>query len=64
MSPLDLLAWSVTALVLAALALVRRHEARLPSLEADPPPAPDSPSVCLCIPVRNEVLELPAALDS
>ncbi len=64
MSLLDALAWGATTLILAALTLVRRHEARLPSLEADPPPASEPPAVCLCIPVRDEAAEVGAALDS
>ena len=52
------------ALVLAALFLLRRHWARLPRLPEDPVLPPDPPTVCLCIPVRNEARELPAALDS
>jgi hypothetical protein len=57
-------AWVSTTLVLAALVFLRRHWSRLPELEADPPLPPTPPSVCLCIPVRNELLELPAALAS
>lgn len=64
---MDLSSWLsglATLAILAGVALVRRHWGRLPSLEGDPglPAAP--PSVCLCIPVRNEARELPAALDS
>lgn len=59
----DLAAWSSAAVLLAGLVLLRRHWARLPSLPEDPA-LPEAPSVCLCIPVRNEVRELPAALDS
>lgn len=61
---LEAASWGSAGILLAGLALLRRHWARLPSLEADPPPLLDPPSVCLCIPVRNEVLELSAALDS
>lgn len=60
----DLAAWTATALLLAGLVLLRRHWGRLPSLEPDPALPADPPSVCLCIPVRDEALELPAALDS
>ncbi|WP_243302843.1 glycosyltransferase [Geothrix oryzisoli] len=60
----DLAAWTATSLLLAGLVLLRRHWARLPSLESDPPLPADPPSVCLCIPVRDEALELPAAIDS
>lgn len=58
----DAATWSSAAAILAALVLLRRHWARLPTLEADPVAPPDQ--VCLCIPVRNEARELPAALDS
>ncbi|HCZ32525.1 MAG TPA: hypothetical protein DHV93_03095 [Holophagaceae bacterium] len=60
----DLAAWTVTTLIVAGLAVLRRHWARLPVLEPDPSLPQDPPVVCLCIPVRNEALELPAALDS
>lgn len=60
----DLAAWTATTLLLAGLVLLHRHWARLPSLEPDPALPADPPSVCLCIPVRNEALELPAAIDS
>jgi len=60
----DAAAWTATALILAALGVLRRHWARLPSLAPDPILPADPPAVCLCIPVRNEALELPAALDS
>lgn len=56
-------AWTVTLLTLAGLFLLRRHAYRLPQLDRTPPRDP-LPSVCLCIPVRNEAAELPAALDS
>lgn len=60
----DAAAWTATILILAALGMLRRHWARLPSLERDPAPTADPPPVCLCIPVRDEAAELPAALDS
>lgn len=60
----DLAAWTATALILAGLVVLRRHWSRLPSLEPDPALPAHPPSVCLCIPVRDEALELPAALDS
>ncbi|WP_257310831.1 glycosyltransferase family A protein [Geothrix fuzhouensis] len=60
----DLTAWTATALLLAGLILLRRHWTRLPALAPDPALPADPPSVCLCIPVRDEALELPAALDS
>ncbi|MBP1772982.1 MAG: hypothetical protein H6P99_2145 [Holophagaceae bacterium] len=60
---IDLAAWIAAALLLAGLILLRRHWARLPALETDPSIWPDA-SVCLCIPVRDEAEELPAALDS
>jgi hypothetical protein len=64
MSPLDLSAWGATTALLLGLGLLRRHGARLPDLASDPHLPPDPPSVCLCIPVRNEAVELAAALDS
>lgn len=56
--------WGSAGAILAALTLLRRHEARLPALDAYPALPKDPPSICLCIPVRNEARELPAALDS
>jgi hypothetical protein len=50
--------------ILVGLALLRRHGARLPDLPLEPAPQADPPSVCLCIPVRNEALEVGAALAS
>ena len=61
---LEVASWGSAGLILGALVLLRRHWDRLPALEADPALPPEPPAVCLCIPVRNEVLELPAALDS
>ncbi|HJV39910.1 MAG TPA: glycosyltransferase family 2 protein [Geothrix sp.] len=61
---IDLAAWIAATLLLAGLALLRRHWTRLPALAPDPALPADPPSVCLCIPVRNEALELPAAIDS
>jgi hypothetical protein len=60
---IELLVWTATAPLVAGLVLLRRHWTRLPILAVDPPPQPAA-SVCLCIPVRNEVLEVAAALDS
>jgi glycosyltransferase involved in cell wall biosynthesis len=60
---LEAASWGSSAGILAATALVRRHWARLPAL-ADDPALPSPPGVCLCIPVRDEARELPAALDS
>jgi len=56
--------WGSTGVILGALTLLRRHWARLPQLERDPTLPPGPPTVCLCIPVRDEALELAAALDS
>jgi len=61
---LEVASWGSAGAILAALALLRRHWARLPALDEDPPLPQDPPSVCLCIPVRNEARELAAALDS
>ncbi len=60
----DILSWVSATAILAALAVLRRHWARLPLLEEDPVLPPDPPFVCLCIPVRDEVRELGPALDS
>ncbi len=61
---LEAASWGSAGIILLALAALRRHWAKLPELAADPPPPPEPPTVCLCIPVRNESRELPAALDS
>ena len=61
---LDLLSWASAATIALGLVLLRRHWARLPVLEADPALSPDLPSVCLCIPVRDEIRELAPAIDS
>jgi len=61
---LEAASWGSAGSIFAALILLRRHWARLPELEPDPAPPPQPPPVCLCIPVRNEAAELPAALDS
>lgn len=60
---LEAASWGATGTILAGLALLHRNAARLPSLEPAPRLDP-LPTVCLCIPVRNEAEELPAALDS
>ncbi|HEX9082140.1 MAG TPA: glycosyltransferase family 2 protein, partial [Holophagaceae bacterium] len=64
MAWIDAATWGSASVIVAALALLRRHWARLPSLPGNPPAPEDPPSVCLCIPVRNEARELPTALDS
>jgi GT2 family glycosyltransferase len=64
MSGIDLLAWASAGTITLGLVLLRRHWTRLPALEPDPDLPRDPPSVCLCIPVRNEALELAPALDS
>ena len=61
---LEAASWGSAGAVLCALALLRRHWARLPSLPDDPQLPGAAPSICLCIPVRNEAQELPAALAS
>ncbi len=61
---LEAASWGSAGAILVGLALVRRHWARLPHLDPDPALSQAPPSVCLCIPVRNEAQELPAALDS
>jgi len=64
MSAFDLLSWASAAIITLGLVLLRRHWARLPQLESDPALPSDPPSVCLCIPVRDEVEEVASALDS
>ncbi len=64
MIALEVAAWGSTGVILAALVTLRRHWNRLPALEAGGLQLIDPPSVCLCMPVRNEVRELPAALDA
>jgi glycosyltransferase involved in cell wall biosynthesis len=61
---LDVAAWTSASLIVLALLLLRRHWNRLPLLAADPLLPTDPPSVCLCIPVRDEIRELAPALDS
>ena len=64
MSLLDLAAWGATALIFLGLTLLRRHWNRLPQLEPDPALPAEMPTICLCIPVRDEALEVGPALDS
>ena len=61
---LEAASWGTAGGILAALTVLRRHAARMPTLTAEPGPLPDPPTVCLCIPVRDEAVELAAALDS
>ena len=61
---LEAASWGSAGIIMAALVLLRRHWSRLPTLDTDPALPADPPSVCLCIPVRNEAVELPAAMDS
>ncbi len=64
MAWLEVASWSSAGAILAGLLLLRRHWARLPGLEPAPLLPLEPPTVCLCIPVRDEIRELPAALDS
>ena len=64
MSLLDSLCWASAAIILLGLVLLRRHWARLPHLAPEVGLPADPPSVCLCIPVRDEVREVAGALDS
>ena len=64
MSALDVASWSSAGVILFALLILRRHWARLPTLADDSPSPEGAPSVCLCVPVRDEARELPAALAS
>jgi hypothetical protein len=61
---LEAASWGSTGVILVALLLLRRHWERLPALDENPVLPPDAPAVCLCMPVRDEARELPAALDS
>jgi glycosyltransferase involved in cell wall biosynthesis len=61
---LEATSWGSTGAILVALVVLRRHWARLPMLPDHPPLPQEPPSVCLCIPVRDEARELPAALAS
>ena len=61
---LEATSWGTAGVILVALAVLRRHAARMPVLGTDPAPLPEPPTVCLCIPVRDEAVELAAALDS
>ena len=64
MNLLPFAAWVSIASILLGLALLRQHSARLPVLPEDPGVPADPATVCLCIPVRNEALEVGTALDS
>ena len=63
MSPLEFASWFTAACAFGSLALQRYHLARLPSL-SEPTAEPTCPQVCLCIPARNEALEIGSALES
>lgn len=60
---LDVAVWSTAAGAFGGVALARTHFARLPHL---PGPSTDIvlPKVCLCMPARDEALEIGAALSS
>ena len=64
MAWLEAASWGSAGAVLGALVILRRHWSKLPSLPDDPQLPLTAPSVCLCIPVRNEARELSAALVS
>lgn len=64
MSAFGLASWGSAGMTLIALVILRRHWSKLPSLPDDPQLPLTAPSVCLCIPVRNEALEVTAALAS
>ena len=61
---LEAASWGTAIILIAGLVLVQRHSARLPDLPPAPGPDEALPGVCLCIPVRDEVEEVGAALDS
>ena len=54
--------WGTFGATLLALAILRRHSARLPALPRDCPESLDS--VCLCMPARNEAREIRRALGT
>lgn len=62
MTPLDGAAWAACGVLLGGVALIRRHAARLDPLP--PPGGGPRPSVCVCIPARDEAGEVGRALDS
>lgn len=53
----------VLSLLAVAWGITRSRLAHLPRLP-EPAPRPEWPAVCLCIPARNEALEIGPALDS
>ncbi|HJW71957.1 MAG TPA: glycosyltransferase [Geothrix sp.] len=64
MSLLSLATWVSILTILSGLTLLRRHTLRLPLLPTGAALPALAPSICLCIPARDEAEELPAALDS
>jgi glycosyltransferase involved in cell wall biosynthesis len=64
MTTLSVAAWVSILTILVGLTLLRRHTLRLPLLPTQPGLPPLAPTICLCIPARDEAEELPAALDS
>jgi glycosyltransferase involved in cell wall biosynthesis len=63
MTLLDVAVWSTATAAFGGTLLARRHFARLPRL---PEPSTDLelPGVCLCMPARDEALEIGPALSS
>jgi glycosyltransferase involved in cell wall biosynthesis len=62
MNTLDWLAWGTALPTFAGLGLSLFHDAKLPELPKEA--APSEAAVCLCIPARDEVREVGAALAS
>ena len=62
MSILDWLTWDTALVTFAGLGLCLRHDARLPELPEEAPPS--EATVCLCMPARDEVQEVGAAVAS
>ena len=62
MDLIALLAWGTALPMIGALGLALRHDARLQELPEDP--APSEAAVCLCVPARDEVREIGAAVAS
>ena len=59
---IEWVSWGTFGLTMLALGVVRRHAGKMPLLPVE---AADSPSeVCLCMPARNEALEIRQALSS
>ena len=61
---LEIATWSCGLAILAALARMRLHLAKLPRLPGAGPASSSRGKVCLCMPARDEAAEIGPALDS